>query len=132
MLGGRPPEYEVRLLGDDKVSHVHWRKMKSIAGPDYVPTEEVIASALHDRQRFRVEGFYDWLVDDEGEVEILVQWKHHSAEERTWEPLLQLCEDVPVLVTNYVEECDHVTLTTAHADCLAALAAGNAANAAAE
>ena len=64
----------------------------------------------------------DWLEED-GEVELLVHWKHHSEEERTWEPLMQLCEDVPAIVAAYVESIDDAALTQAHADCLAVLAA---------
>ena len=41
--------------GDD----VHWWKIISLAGPDYESNEEVIASALHDQQRFVVESFGD-------------------------------------------------------------------------
>ena len=123
MLAGSPPEYRIRLLGDDAEYDVHWRKMVRLAGPDYEPTEEVIASALHDRQRFVVQSFDDWLVDDDGEVELLVRWRHHSEEERTWEPLLQLVEDVAVKVRQYVEAQDDATLTQAHEDVVAAVAA---------
>ena len=123
VLAGSPPEYRIRLLGDDAEYDVHWRKMVRLAGPDYEPTEEVIASALHDRQRFVVQSFDDWLVDDDGEVELLVRWRHHSEEERTWEPLLQLVEDVAVKVRQYVEVQDDATLTQAHDDVVAAVAA---------
>ena len=47
------------------------------------PDEEVQASALHDRQRFLVQRFDDWILD-ENEIELLVKWKNHSDEERTW------------------------------------------------
>ena len=117
-----PTHFHVRLLGDDAVTTVHWKKMRRLAGPGYEPDEEVIASALHDRQRFKVEQLVDWLEDD-GEVELLVHWKHHTEEERTWEPLMQLCEDVPAIVSAYVESVDNAVLTQAHADCLAVLAA---------
>ena len=98
VIAGSTPKYKLRLLGDDAVHTVHWRKMVRIAGPDCSVDEEVIASALHDRQRFLVESFEDWQVDDEGDVELFVRWRHHAAEERTWEPLLRLCEDVAVKV----------------------------------
>ena len=127
VMSGSPPEYAVRLLGDDadETSDVHWRKMRRIAGPDFDPSEEVIASAQHDRAKFKVDHFVDWVVDDDGEVDLLVHWKHHGEEQRTWEALLQLCEDVPVMVAKYVEEIDAADLTTAHDDCVAQLAAGN-------
>ena len=115
-------EYDVRLIGDTDTATVHWRKMRRIAGSAYTPTEEDIASALHDRQKFFVDKFVDWLVDD-GEVELFVHWRHHGDEARTWEPLLQLTEDVPVLVDKYVKAVGNATLTQAHQDCLAMIAA---------
>ena len=96
--------------------------MRRIAGSDFIPNEEDIVSAQHDRQKFHVQSFDDWLIDD-GEVELLVRWKHHDEDDRTWEPLLQLCEDVPVLVEKYVDAVGNATLSQAHADCLAMLAA---------
>ena len=49
--------------------------------------------------------------------------RHHDEESRTWEPLLQLTEDVPVMVQKYVDSVHNATLTRAHQDCLAMLAA---------
>ena len=59
-----------------------------------MPTEEMIVFVLCDRQLFMVQPFDDWLVNDDGEVELLVRWCHHSEDERTWELMLQLVEDV--------------------------------------
>ena len=118
--GDGPTSYSVRLLGDTEVSQVHWRKLRRLAGPEFTPDEEVIASALHDRQRFKVQQFDDWIVD-EGEAELLVRWKNHSEEERTWEPLLQLLQDVPEMVKKYVTQVDVEKLTTAWQDAKAEL-----------
>ena len=123
VVGGEgPTSYNVQLLGDDAVTEVHWSKMRRLAGPEMPVDEEIQASALHDRQRFKVERFDDWLVDD-GEAELLVRWLHHSEEERTWEPLAQLLEDVPVLVTKYVDEVDDEELSQVLVECKAALEA---------
>ena len=110
-----PTKYEVKLLGDDKVVTVHWKVMRRLAGPEFSPDEEVIASALHDRQRFLVDRFVDWIIE-EGEAELLVHWKHHGEEERTWEPLWQLLEDVPQMVKTYVSRIEDVNLTQALED----------------
>ena len=64
--------YTVRLLGHTEESVVHWRKLRRLTGPEFRPDEEVVASALHDRQLFKVEAFDDWIVD-EGEAELLVR-----------------------------------------------------------
>ena len=56
-------------------------------------------------------------------MELLARWRHHSLEERTWEPLLQLVEDVAVKVRKHVEAQDDDVLTQAHDDVVAAVAA---------
>ena len=61
-------------------------------------------------------------MDDDSDVDLLVHWKHHGGDQRTWESQLQLCEDVPVMVSKYVDETDSTDLTTAHEDCVAQLA----------
>merc|ERR1711938_69527 len=83
VTGGSPPKYQVRLLGEDAIATVHWRKMVRLAGAGYEPTAEVIASSMHDRQAFKVESIDDWMVDDDGDAEILIRWKYHSDTERT-------------------------------------------------
>ena len=59
VAGSGPTSYQVKLLGDTEVSEVHWRKMRRLAGPEFEPDEEVVACALHDRQRFKVQQFDD-------------------------------------------------------------------------
>ena len=41
-------------------------------------SEEVVTSVLHDRQRFLVNEFVDWVVDDNGDVEVMIDWKYHT------------------------------------------------------
>ena len=103
VLAGSPPEYTARMLGDDRSSQVYWRKMIRLAGPGLAPSEETMASALYvDRQRFLVNDFVDWVADANGDVDVLIDWKYHSEEERTREPLLQLAEDVTECLAAYV------------------------------
>ena len=46
---------------------------------------------------------------------MLVEWQgHDDEEERTWEPLEQLVEDVPVLVAKWVQANGHQQLVAAH------------------
>ena len=35
VTGGSPPKYQVRLLGEDAIATVHWRKMVRLAGAGY-------------------------------------------------------------------------------------------------
>ena len=123
-VNGSPSEFMLRLLGDTKEVPVHWRRMRRIAGPDLPMDEEVRLSAMHDVQRFVIDSFVDWAINTDGEVDLLVQWRGHEAEEeRTWEPLEQLVEDVPVLVRKYVKQNGHHQLVAAHAQCVQALQA---------
>ena len=68
MLSVDPPKFDVQRLiddDDDDVSDVHWFKMRRLVGPNYVPTEEDVTSALHDRQKFKMDYFVDWMEDDD-------------------------------------------------------------------
>ena len=98
-------EHVVRLLGDgDRGSRVHWRRMRRLAGPGVRVTKELVEGAQHDKQRFLVERFEDWVVNTDGEVDLLVKWCGHDDDNNTWEPLEQLVADVPVLVGKYVKD----------------------------
>ena len=48
-----------------------------------------------------------------GTVRVLIRWQGYDESERTWEPLTQVYEDVPVITEKYVEEVDDPTLTEA-------------------
>ena len=132
---GSPAEFHVRLVGTDESKDVHWRKMRRLAGPGLVISQAVQNSALHDRQRFVVECFDDWGIDEDGVAKILVRWRGFDDDERTWEPLAQLYEDVKVLVTKYVAEQDepvlHAALNEVKDDPAATTAAAATATAAA-
>lgn len=97
-------EYIVQLLGEDRMSHVHWKRMRRLAGPGLSVTNELRELALHDKQKFLVESFEDWSVNTDGEVDLLVKWRGHDETNNTWEPMEQLVADVPVLVAKYVKE----------------------------
>lgn len=95
------------------------------------PDEEIQVCALHDRQRFVVERFDDWLID-KGDAELFVKWKLHSDEERTWEPLIQLVEDVSVLVKKYVANIDNVEIQNEYDEAVAMVESQNDTPAAAD
>ena len=83
-----------------------WKQMRRLAGPDLEVTEELKLSVMHDVQRFVVEAFEDWSINTDDEIDLLVRWRGHDDDERTWEPLEQLMDDVPVLVAKYVRAHD--------------------------
>ena len=105
----------VRLVGETREHPVHWRKMRRLADPDLPVTKDVEMSAKHDIQRFMVKEFVEWSINTDHEVDVLVEWQgHDDEEERTWEALEQLVEDVPVLIAKYVKADGHQQLVAAH------------------
>ena len=89
--------------------------MRRLVGPDLGVTKEVELSAKHDIQRFLVKRFVEWSINTDQEVDVLVEWQGHDGEEeRTWEALEQLVEDVPVLVAKWVQSDGHQQLVAAH------------------
>ena len=67
-------------------------------------TKELVEGAQHDKQRFLVDKFEDWVVNTDGEVDLLVKWRGHDDDNNAWDPLEQLVVDVPVLVDKYVKD----------------------------
>ena len=65
---------------------------------------KILAPAAHQSSQI-------WSGRDEAASE---PWGHDDDELRTWEPLEQLVEDVPVLIEKYVCEDGHQQLVTAH------------------
>ena len=101
----------MRLVGQDDVVKVSWRRVFHIAGPDMPITQSVQDIALHDLQKFKVESFEDWIFADDGSVVFKVHWRGFGADEDIWEPMAQLDEDVEVVVDQYVEQVDSADLT---------------------
>ena len=110
----------VKLVGQDATANVHWRRCRHIAGPGITVTQAVQNSALHDQQRFKVEAFDSWGFDEDGQVQVLVRWRGFDDSERTWEPLAQLYEDVPVMLRKWVHGQDEPELAGALRDVIVA------------
>ena len=64
-------------------------------------TEELKLQLAHDGAGYEVEKF-DGHRKRNGRWELKVKWLAFEPTEATWEPLLQLYQDVPTLVRNYV------------------------------
>ena len=98
--------YKVRLLGrpDKKVKPVHWSRMKRFADATFPVNERLTRTAVNDCQKFEVDGFQAWRVDDDGDIQLKVRWHGFQSQDDTWEDVARLYDDVPVLVTNYLSE----------------------------
>ena len=91
---GAPDKIIVRLVGQDQVATVSWKRARRIAGPGITITQAVQDAALHDLQKFKVEAFVDWGFADDGTVVLKVRWQGFDESEDTWEALGQLYADV--------------------------------------
>ena len=96
--------YDVRLLGrpNKKAKPVYWSRMKRFAGAGFDINEKLVRTAVNDCQKFEVEEFVGWRVDDNNEVELKVRWHGFQPNDDTWESLEGLYDDVPVLVRKYL------------------------------
>ena len=66
--------------------------------------KELIESTQNDVQRFKVQKFFDWSVNTDGEVDILVQWRGHDGINNIWDPIQQLVYDVSTMVIKYIKD----------------------------
>ena len=58
---------------------------------------------------------------DDGEAELIVRWRNHSAEHDTWQPLDQLIQNVPDKVKAFVSDIADPTLTQLWQEAVAAV-----------
>ena len=107
----------VQNVGGGKTVPVSWRKCKRLGGPELNITEATRKSALHDLQKFLVESFLGWKVK-RGKAKLHVKWRGYGLDETTWEPMVNMHEDVPVLLKKYVEEHHKAQLTRAYTKCV--------------
>ena len=112
---------DVRLIGrtDKKPKKVHWSRIKLFGDSSFDVTEKLIRTAVNDCQKFDVQSFQGWRLNDDDEVQLKVRWEGFQPQDDTWEDLDQLYNDVPVLVTNYL--VDHADDDERLADAAAAL-----------
>ena len=113
LLEGAPNKIQVRLVGQDEIASVSWRRVRRIASSNLVITQAIQDAALHDLQKFKVKEFVDWGFADDGKVVLKVRWQGFDASEDTWEPLEQLYADVKVMVDKYVAAVESDDLTAA-------------------
>ena len=72
LLDGAPNKIRVRLVGQDKIANVSWRRVRRIASSNLLITQAIQDAALHDLQKFKVSEFVDWGFADDGTVVLKV------------------------------------------------------------
>ena len=50
--------------------------MIQLTGPKWDPDEEVVTTALHDKQKFKVEDLLDYVVGDDGMEQLVTKIKY--------------------------------------------------------
>jgi len=94
--------YEVEDLVSHTKCEVHACRMKLYAESSLNVDEELFEQSAHDGAGYEVEDFLD-IHKKDGTWEVRVRWRGWATGDETWEPLQNLMEDVPVLVTRWLK-----------------------------
>ena len=81
---------------------VHWSRIKKFAGAGFDILERLRRTAVNDCQKFEVEEFVVWRIQDDDTVQLKVRWHGFQPHDDTWEDLANLYSDVPALVGKYL------------------------------
>jgi hypothetical protein len=97
--------FEVENIIDKKKQIVHGDRVRYYDDAQLNITEEIKAQFAHDNFSYEVKDFIGARINPEtGLVQLLVEWKGFTTDESTWEDLVTLHEDVPVLVAKYASK----------------------------
>jgi Integrase core domain/Chromo (CHRromatin Organisation MOdifier) domain len=111
--------YEVQDLVNDGITSVHISRLRFYHDPSLDISADLLAQISHNNQGYTVQSLVDLRYDPEGqEFLVLVSWLGFEPHENTWEPLLQLSEDIPDLVRQFLAVFDNVSLAVNARDCL--------------
>ena len=98
-----PWVYEVENLVTHNVRKVHIQRMKFYAESSFAPNQEVLLQITHDSGTYEVEQITQHRFHN-NRWELLVSWLGFEEEETSWEPLMQLYQDIPTLIKQYLKE----------------------------
>jgi hypothetical protein len=101
--------YEIEDLLSGTKYKAHTRRLKYYIDSSLNITEEVKEQLRHDNGQWEVSAFLArrCVNKRKHKWEILVQWTgYEGGGENTWEPVLQLYQDVPILVKRYLRDVD--------------------------
>ena len=58
-------------------------------------------AAQHDAQEFEIESVQGWRLQD-GDIQIKIRWLGFEEPDDTWEPLMEITEDLPTTARDYL------------------------------
>jgi hypothetical protein len=94
--------FEVENIIDQTRRWVHGDRIRLYSDDKLEITEEIKKQFAHDNESYQVEKFLDCRLNPEnGQLDLLVEWKGFTEDDNSWEPLKNLFEDVPELVKIY-------------------------------
>ena len=96
--------FELEDLRSGERTTVHGSRVKFFRNSDLEVTEEVQQYLAFQEGEYCVVDEFQDIRTKEGEVELLTKWKGFDDEEPQWESLKIMREDVPVLVSEFIED----------------------------
>jgi hypothetical protein len=99
-----PYVFDVRFVGSDKRETVHARRLKPFPGAWSVHDPVLVRLAdVTVRQRYVVDRIVDLTQSHNRVPRMRVRWLGYGPEDDTWEPVTKLYEDVPTLVSEFLQ-----------------------------
>ena len=88
--------FEAENIVDHSKRWVHGDRIRLYSDEKLEVTEEIKKQFSHDNECYQVEKFHACKVNPQnGQLEVLVQWRGLEEDDNSWEPLKNLFEDVP-------------------------------------
>ena len=95
--------FKVQCLDSEKTEIVHSQRLRFYSETLHESVLEYVQTNEDDSEFYQVDYFVDIRSSKSG-YEILVHWLGFTEHERTWEPILSLYEDTPLLLPDFLLE----------------------------
>ena len=95
--------FEVEDLHRTEIHIVYAQRLRFYSDKTLNVTEELLSYVENTEDTYQVDKLID-IRTSERSYDVLVHWLGFSESERTWEPIEQLFEDVPLTLKSFLEE----------------------------
>ncbi|OQR97894.1 hypothetical protein THRCLA_06835 [Thraustotheca clavata] len=92
-----------QLVEPYDVSLHHASRLKMYAEGGLEVTDDLVQHIAYGDEGFYVEDLVDLRCNDDGKYELLVKWMGLDRAEASWEPTIQLYEDIPVILRRWIK-----------------------------